>query len=52
MEIFANFESRSVVESWYPSAYLIRPVRGGYRVFMTEKDHETWWTKQGTQDIE
>ncbi len=51
MQIFANFKLRSIVESWYPRAYLIRPVRGGYRVFLTEKAHEEWWKNDGEADL-
>lgn len=51
MQIFANVASRAIVESWYPHVFLIRPVRGGYRVFITEKAHEEWWKNGGENDL-
>ncbi len=51
MEIFSNVASRAIAESWYPKAFLIRPVRGGYRVFLTAEAHEKWWKNGGESDL-
>jgi len=37
-----NYESIHAVEAAYPGATHIEPVEGGWMVFETESDYETW----------